>query len=175
MEKIKTLIVNAWSHEASKMIENPAVRQEIIRTFLAAPCCRSNHSTGQIPENGRYTVAGNKFQFVTVDVMDWQYLTQGDFLLGQYRDELYVVNAGDRQALIGYTIGGSPSSWGNHIIAKVGDILDLLNSSMPTPVKWRDYITGSKREVEKEIIKLLKPIDFGTFGDPTYTGWITKD
>lgn len=177
MNKIKTLLINSWSYEASRMIEDPAVRQRIIKMFLNNDSCRSNHSTGQIPKNGRYKLQGDEFEFVTIDVMDWQYLTQGGyiFLLGQYKNELYTVSVADKQALIGYTIGGSPSSWGTHIVTKVEDILDLLNSPMPTPIRWRDYITGSKSSVEEEIRKLLKPIDFGTFGNPTYTGWVTRE
>lgn len=177
MKKVKTLIINAWSHEASKMIENSAVRQEIIKHFLAEPYCRSNHNTSQIPENGRYKIKGDKNQFITIDVEDWNYITsEGNiYLLGEYRNELYAVDMRDRKALIGYTVGGTPEAWGTHRVTTVGDILDLLDSPMPTPVRWRDYINGSKSEVEKEIEKLLKPIDFGTYGDPTYTGWITKD
>jgi hypothetical protein len=177
MKKIKTLILNAWSHEASKIIEDPAVRQEIIKTFLAEPCCRSNHNTSQIPENGRYKIKGDEYQFFTIDIEDWNYITsEGNiYLLGEYRNELYVVDVRDRQALIGYTVGGTPEAWGTHRVVKVGDILDLLNSPITTPIRWRDYITGSKFTVEGEVKKLFKPVDFGTFGDPTYTGWITKD
>ena len=178
MNKIKTIIINAWSHEASKALENPTKSREIIEKFLAEPCCRSNHNTSEVPKNGRYKIKGDEYQFFTIDVEDWNYVitTEGDtYLLGEYRNALYAVDVRDKQALIGYTIGGTPSAWGTHRVAKVGDILDFLNNPMPTPIRWRDYITGSKSEVEKEIRKLFRPVNFGTFGDPTYTGWITKD
>lgn len=178
MNKIKTIIINAWSHEASKALENPTKSREIIEKFLAEPCCRSNHNTGELPKNDRYKLQGDEYQFFTIDVEDWNYMiaAEGDtYLLGKYQDVLYAVDVKDRKALIGYTVGGTPSAWGTHRVATVGDILDFLNNPMSTPIRWRDYIKGSKSEVEKEIRKLLRPINFGTFGDPTYTGWITKD